>query len=120
ALDGGCVAIEREGLTERIECRLGLILLDEGIEDEAAPSALLDRLALHVQIDDSFGAGAMPFDCATVEAARERLHDIVVEERITRALAEAATMFGVESSRAWMFALRVARIHAALSGRSVV
>ena len=120
ALDGGCVAVEREGLTERVDCRIGLILLDEGIDDEAAPSALLDRLALHVQVDDAFDAGAMPFDRKAIEAARERLHNIRADERMTTALAEAATMFGVESSRALIFALRVARIHAALNGRPVI
>ncbi len=96
ALDGGCVAIEREGLTARVDCRIGLILFDEGIDDEAAPSPLLDRLALHVQVDDSFDASAMPFDREAIEAARERVHGIRADERMTTALAEAATMFGVE------------------------
>jgi magnesium chelatase subunit D len=118
ALDGGGVAIEREGLTGRVDCRLGLILLDEGIgADEAAPSGLLDRLALHVQIDGAFDRGGLPFDRQTIESASERLRDIGVDPCMTRALAEAATVFGVDSGRALIFALRVARIHAALNGR---
>jgi magnesium chelatase subunit D len=118
ALDGGCVAIEREGLTGRVDCRLGLVLLDEGIgADEAAPAGLLDRLSLHVQVDDAFDHDSLPFGRDMIAAARARSPDISVDQRITRALAEAATIFGVDSSRALIFALRVARIHAALSGR---
>jgi magnesium chelatase subunit D len=121
ALDSGDAAIEREGLTERVQCRLGLILLDEGIgADEIAPSALLDRLALLAQIDDTFDRDELPFDRETVVSARQRLPDIRADERITRALAEAATVFGVDSSRALIFALRVARIHAALTGRMTI
>jgi magnesium chelatase subunit D len=120
-LDSGCVVIEREGLAERVDCRFALLLLDEGIgADETAPSGLLDRLALHVQIDDAFDSATLPFDCATIETARERLKDIDVAQCMTRALAEAATVFGVDSSRALIFALRVARIHAALSGRMTI
>ena len=96
-------------------------LLDEGIgADESAPSALLDRLALLAQIDDRFDRDDLPFDCETIESARERLPHIRADDRMTRALAEAAAVFGVESSRALIFALRVARIHAALSGHTTI
>ncbi len=121
ALDGGGIVIEREGLTERVACSLGLLLLDEGIgADEGAPAALLDRLALQTDIDGSSDPGSMPFDRETIEAARKRVQHIRVDERMMGALAEAATVFGVDTSRAWTFALRVARIHAALSARMIV
>lgn len=121
ALDGGSVVIEREGLTERSDCRLGLILLDEGIgADERAPAALLDRLALHTDIDGMSDLGSMPFDRETIEATRKYVQHIHIDERMMRVLAEAATVFGVESSRAWTFAVRVARIHAALRGDMTV
>jgi magnesium chelatase subunit D len=117
-LDTCCVTIEREGLTARADCRLGLLLLDEGIgADEGAPAALLDRIALHVQIEEASGRGALLFDAETIEAARQRLPHVRFEARITRALAEAAMMFGVDSIRAATFALRAARIHAALRGK---
>jgi magnesium chelatase subunit D len=119
ALDNGSIVIEREGLTERVACRLGLILLDEGIgPDEILPSGLLDRLSLLVQADDAFDPDALPFDRDMIETARARSPGISVDDRIARALAEAAAMFGVESTRAEIFALRVARIHAALNGRT--
>jgi magnesium chelatase subunit D len=121
ALDGGGIVIEREGLTERVACSLGLLLLDEGIgADEGAPAALLDRLALHTEIDGLSDLGSMPFDRETIEAARDRVQYVHVDERMMGALAEAADVFGVDSSRAWTFALRVARIHAALNGRMAV
>jgi magnesium chelatase subunit D len=121
ALDGGGVVIEREGLTERSDCRLGLILLDEGLgPDEAAPSALLDRVALHIVLGEPFERDAMPFDRETIDSARARLQSIEIDDGMMGALAQAAAVFGVESSRAWMFAVRVARIHAALRGDMVV
>lgn len=116
-LDTGGVAIERDGLTARMDCRPGLLLLDEGIgDDEHAPAALLDRLALHVRIDNALDCGTLPFDQETIEAARQRVPHVRGDGRMTHALAEAAMMFGVASMRATAFALRAARIHAALRG----
>ena len=121
ALDGGGIVIEREGLTARSGCRLGLILLDEGVGcDEAAPSALLDRAGLHIALGEPFERDAMPFDREAIGAARARMQSIVIDDGMMRALAQAATVFGVNSSRAWMFAVRVARIHAALRGHMSV
>jgi magnesium chelatase subunit D len=119
ALDRGSVAIERDGLTQRMDCRLGLILLDEGIgPDEGAPVALLDRMALHAIIEGPFGA--LPFDHKAIVSARAVSTRVEADDRIARLLAEAALAFGVHSSRAWTFVLRVARIHAALNGRQSV
>jgi magnesium chelatase subunit D len=119
ALDCGSVAIERDGLTERLDCRLGLILLDEGIgPDEGAPVALLDRMALHAIIEGPIGA--LPFDHKEIVSARAVSTRVEADDSIARLLAEAALAFGVHSSRAWTFALRVARIHAALNGRRSV
>ncbi|MGV3632935.1 MAG: magnesium chelatase subunit D [Pseudorhodoplanes sp.] len=119
ALDDGSVAIERDGLTERLDCRLGLILLDEGIgPDEGAPDALLDRVALHAFGVE--GCGALPFDCSAIASARAVLPRVEADDSIARMLAEAALAFGVHSSRAWTFVLRVARTHAALNERRSV
>jgi magnesium chelatase subunit D len=116
ALDASSVAIERDGLTERVDCRLGLILIDEGVgPDEGAPLALLDRTAFHVLVNDAHGS--LPFDRETIGTARGLLPHVGFGESIARMLAEAAWVFGVGSTRAWTFALRGARVHAALSGR---
>lgn len=118
-LDAGSIAIERDGLTDRLDCRLGLILLDEGIgPEEGAPVALLDRLALHVVLESP--TCSLPFDHTAVASARALLPSVAADDSIAIMLAEAALTFGVHSSRAWTFALRAARIHAALNGRQSV
>lgn len=50
ALDTGAVGVEREGLGERRPARFGLVLLDEGAGDEAAPAALVERLAFRLDL----------------------------------------------------------------------
>ena len=50
ALDTGRVALERDGLAARLPARFGLVLLDEGIEDEAVAEALSDRLAFRIDL----------------------------------------------------------------------
>jgi magnesium chelatase subunit D len=120
-LDRGSVITERNGLTHCADCRIALLLLDEGIApDEGVPSALRDRLALYVGTEDGPGGAALPFDGDAVASARARLPHIRVEARFVRALAEAATAFGVGSGRALIFASNVSRIHAALCGRAAV
>ena len=50
ALDTGLVALERDGLAARLPARFGLVLLDEGIEEEAVAEALSDRLAFRIDL----------------------------------------------------------------------
>ena len=50
-LDRGEVQLERDGLALRQPARLGVVALDEGIDDEHAPAALADRLAFHLSLD---------------------------------------------------------------------
>lgn len=121
ALDLGSVAIERDGLTMQVQSRFALIALDEGIgADESVPVALRDRVALHIAIDESFHCERQPFDNDAIEVGRGRLRQVACEERFLRALVEVSDAFGIQSSRALTLALRVARIHAALSGRMAV
>ncbi|GEP00080.1 magnesium chelatase subunit D [Methylobacterium haplocladii] len=51
ALDSGSVSLERDGLCGVQPARFGLILLDEGGEDEAVAEALADRLAFRVDLN---------------------------------------------------------------------
>ncbi|MET0720615.1 MAG: magnesium chelatase ATPase subunit D, partial [Tardiphaga sp.] len=48
AMDSGETIVERDGLSLRQPARFGVVALDEGLDDEFAPAALRDRLALHV------------------------------------------------------------------------
>lgn len=50
ALDTGALALERDGLAARLPARFGLVLLDEGQEDETVAEALADRLALRIDL----------------------------------------------------------------------
>lgn len=50
ALDTGTLALERDGLAALLPARFGLVLLDEGQEDETVAEALADRLALRIDL----------------------------------------------------------------------
>lgn len=50
ALDTGLLALERDGLAARLPARFGLVLLDEGQEDETVAEALADRMALRLDL----------------------------------------------------------------------
>jgi magnesium chelatase subunit D len=120
-MDTGAVMIERDGLGQRLPARVGLIALDEGLdEDEQVPAALRERLALRVQADALSGLDDVPPDPRAVADARERLTQVQVDEAFAQALCAAALALGVDSMRAPLQALRVARAAAALDGRSAV
>ena len=53
ALDRGAVVAARDGLVSTSPARIGVVALDEGIaDDERPPAALLDRLAIHLDLAD--------------------------------------------------------------------
>jgi magnesium chelatase subunit D len=103
--------------------RIGAVALDESVDDEETlPSSLLDRLAIHLDL------ASVPPRAALAEApgqewmadARLRLSAVTVDDEVTAAVCTAAAALGVDSLRAPLFALRVARAAAALAGRDVV
>ncbi len=119
--DTGEVTIERDGLGQRLPARVGLIALDEGLDDdEQVPAALRERLALRVQAEALQGLNALTLETASVAPARERLAQVVADEAYAQALCAAAMALGVDSMRAPLQALRVARAAAALDGRVAV
>ncbi len=95
------------------EARIGLVLLDDGAQDEAPPTALLERIAFHCDLTRA----ALP---------EGRLRSGVVErvgpldEEALHALAATAMALGVGSVRALNFAGHAARAHAAIEGRDAV
>jgi magnesium chelatase subunit D len=115
-LDTGQVSAEREGFSTREATRIGIVALDEGI-DEVPPASLLDRLAMNVQTDGLAGEIPPP-DFAALEAARALLPSVRVTETQVGAIVVAAAQLGVPSMRAPMLALRAARAAAALAGRT--
>ncbi|MEL7213986.1 MAG: magnesium chelatase subunit D [Pseudomonadota bacterium] len=96
-----------------------LILLDEGDgDDEQAPPALLDRVALHIDAtgiawrdttDPTLGT-------ADIKAARARLETIQADDTVLKYLTTFAKDLGIDSLRAPLLAVRVARVHCALFG----
>lgn len=118
-LDAGRVTVARDGFSLDHPARLGVLALDEGIEpDERPPAALLDRLALHLDLSGLGGGVTDP--APDLAAARARLPSVTVPEQVLEALCGTALALGVASARAPLFALRAARAAAALAGRSAV
>ncbi len=99
-------------------CITGLIALDEGRDDdEHTPSALLDRLAFHVDLTTVSHRDALP---PAPEIARlpGALGKIELADELLTALCTTAAALGVHSPRAVLFAVRAARTSAHLAGRT--
>ncbi|CAL75486.1 Magnesium-chelatase 60 kDa subunit (Mg-protoporphyrin IX chelatase) (Mg-chelatase subunit D) [Bradyrhizobium sp. ORS 278] len=122
ALDTGAVSIERDGLSLRAPARVGLIALDEGIDDERVSPALADRLACHVDLSTVARAdlGESLFKSSDIAAARALLPQVRLSEEAIAALTTTAVALGIDSLRAPLLACRIARIAAALDGETDV
>lgn len=125
ALDTGRVLLERDGIAARQTARVGIVALDEGLDEEEQPAAALrDRLAFHLDLT-AIGyreTREVPAGCTPgrIEAARHALPGVAADERYAEALCGAALALGVDSLRASLLALRAARGLAALAGREAV
>ena len=117
-LDTQEVAIERDGLALKLPARLGLVALDESMnDDEQVPAALLDRLAFLVQLKPANpGDDACEWTAVDIAQARVLLPAVKASDNMVQALCAAALALGVYSLRAPLFALRAARCAAALDG----
>jgi magnesium chelatase subunit D len=99
-----------------------MIALDEARDDEPGLAASLrEQLAFDICLDEvSAGQSQTNFyGAAQVQAARERLAQTRLEDQALTGLCEVAMALGVGSLRASLMAARVARLHAALHGRTV-
>ena len=122
-IDSGLVCLQRDGLALRTPTRFGVVALDEGIDaDERPPSALLDRLGIHLDLT-TLGfrdASDSRHSSSRIAAARRALANVADPPDLVEALGLAAARLGIESIRAVLFALRTARAAAALAGRESV
>jgi len=121
-LDTGMVALQRDGLDTSAKASLGLVALDEGAsDDEQMPAGLADRLAFRLlmgaQDEDEEGP---EWTAQEVLNARERLSQVTIDDEAVQALCAAALGLGIDSLRASVFAVRVARAAAALAGSNTV
>jgi magnesium chelatase subunit D len=121
--DAGEVRLERDGLTQCSPARFGLILLDEGAQDdECSPASLADRIAFRIDLSAIVlsETAQAPALANGIQDARRRLPDIAASDAAIEALCAASLALGIGSVRAPMLALRAASISAALAGRSEV
>jgi magnesium chelatase subunit D len=121
-LDYGRVEVERDGISAKLPARFGIVALDEGVEpDETVPTALRDRLAMWFTLE-----GLSLRDTAITPGWRERVAraralfpETIAEPTLAHLFCEAGLALGIVSIRAPILALVVARIAAALDGRSI-
>ncbi len=121
ALDLGEVVTERDGFSTRLPAQFGVVALDEGIaSDERPPSALMERLAIHIDLTDVSHRDMCDTPDEVIAAVRQRLPFITAPDSVIEAICGAATALGVTSGRIPVLALRTARAAAALAGRSII
>lgn len=108
-------------LSHWLDARSGMVIaLDEAADDEeGAPGALSERLAMHVCLDgltlsDCVFGGAPP---AQIAMARGLLPEMTGPEAIAEELVGLAAALGIDSLRAPILAAQVACAAAALAGR---
>jgi len=122
-MDAGEVRLERDGVALQMPARIGVVAFDEREGDDLPPPAgLLDRLAIHIDVNALGLRDAEPFnlDAAAIDAARGLIARVEVDDAHAQALCAAAVALGIGSLRAPLLALRVARASAALAGRYAV
>lgn len=122
AMDAKETLVERDGLSLRMPARFGVVALDEGLEDEFAPTSLRDRLAFHLDLNEIPSGEAEEFDIDRneISAARQRLSALTTGPELIEAICAAAAALGITSLRAPLLSLRVACASAALAGHAEV
>jgi magnesium chelatase subunit D len=121
-LDTGMVALQRDGLDTSAKANIGLVALDEGSsDDEQMPAGLADRLAFRLLMNAHEENEEGPeWTAEEVLSARQRLSHVKIDDEAVQALCAAALALGIDSIRASVFAVRVARAAAALAGSQSV
>lgn len=126
------------GSVEGASVRVSVVALDDGVEEEEPPHALVERLAFRIDLSDYIPfpaeAGAQLRDLddralrphSKTSAAGPRPSPgkgtarKIEESEVLATLAAASLALGIDSARAPLFALRAARAAAALAGREAI
>lgn len=121
ALDHGAIHVERDGQSKTMACRIGVIALDESIEDdENINPKLIERCAFHIDLDhiawrdlpdESLDTEFFDLDGAAIKS---RLTAIDLDDEQFNAVVGVAMQLGISSLRAVQFTVRTARYLAAL------
>lgn len=99
------------------------LALDEGREsDEGPPAPLCERLAITIDLSTLADVPEQPTlpPRAAFEAARARQNAVQVPDELIEAVCEGCARLGIVSLRAPLFAVTLARAHAAWAGRDCV
>ncbi|MCZ8260387.1 MAG: magnesium chelatase subunit D [Beijerinckiaceae bacterium] len=112
----GELHVERDGVTQTLPAHFAMVALDEGIDDEAPPAILTERLGLVLDLAHAPFVEPL-FTVDAVAGARARLSAVATSARIIGELCAAAAGFGLASLRPSLQAVGVARALAALHGR---
>lgn len=121
-IDSGLVQVERDGLTRSQATRFATLALDEGLEEEAPPPALLERLAITLDLRalSHREIAPFPFTREDVMRAEALLPQVRMEDDVLTAFVSTSLALGIPSLRAVMQASDVARRLAALFGQDYV
>lgn len=122
-LDSGELALQREGVQIHDRARIGIVALDEGMDDdEHVAASLLDRLAFLVDLNgcDSRTPLLQLHDAEDIETARRLLPRVEIAPDIIAALCATGMSLGAGSPRVSQLAVNAAKAAAALDGRTVV
>lgn len=118
-LDSGVVTVTRDALAGQFPARVGIVALDEGIDNEGVPAGLLDRLAFLVDFEALSHKAFLErqHEPEQIAAARVMLPTVHIDDSLLERLCGTAVALGVRSPRVALLASRVARAAAALDGR---
>ena len=122
-LDRGAVVVERDGVAMVAPARIGLVALDESIEEERLAASLADRLAIVLDFGALSSRDIAPADESMVRAvveARRHIGEIECNDDVLSAFCRAALSLGIASLRAPLQAVAVARGLAAFDGRAKI
>jgi magnesium chelatase subunit D len=127
ALDNTFIAIERDGQSQKIDSRFGVVALDEGIEDDEQPNEKIKQRVAYLLNLDVIGWRDLPEtdedflpDAQSLEYARENFSDVSISEDSLNALVGVAEQLGIVSIRALNLALNTAKCLAAFDRESEV
>ncbi|EAQ96284.1 magnesium chelatase subunit D [Congregibacter litoralis] len=116
-LDEPVLRLEREGIAAQHDCRLAVIALDEGVDDEALAANLIERLALQIDLTP-LPVGAIdefPWSREDIQGAREALAEVELGDQALQSICQATLALGIDSPRAALLAARTARVLTALA-----
>lgn len=119
AAETGELHVERDGVTKVWPAQFSMVALDEGLEDEAPPRLLTERLGLMVDLAHAPFV-TPPVSAGEITAARDMLPQVTIPAALVSEICAAASAFGLSSLRPSLQAVAVARCLAALRQRDLV